>query len=138
MEKPKNETDNKKGKKPKKGKNKQKWKTVAADDTSGDLGKVNYFGSVNKYTKQTHLNKLFHPRWVVLRGMRLYWYREAKDKESKDTILLQSTPLKYVNKSKSRCFELTSTSRKEMLFKDDNNEFKLVLQKLICFRMYLG
>ena len=50
---------------------------VRADDAKYDeLGMVNFYGYVSK--RRAGLNS-FHDRWMVLRGLELYWYRNVSD-----------------------------------------------------------
>ncbi len=54
----------------------QDVKVRADDDRADELGYQNFFGNVSKRIAET---KKFHARWVVLRGLDLYWYREVDD-----------------------------------------------------------
>ena len=50
---------------------------VRAEDANYDeLGMVNFYGYVSK--QRAGLNS-FHDRWMVLRGLELYWYRNVDD-----------------------------------------------------------
>lgn len=52
-------------------------KKVAADSTNyEEYGMITYYG--NAYKKRGNKNK-FHNRWMVLRGIRLFWYRKPLD-----------------------------------------------------------
>lgn len=68
---------------------------MAADDSNHDLvGMINFYGSV---IKQRFKYNLFHNRWVVLRGLNLYWYRSPMDKLQKGVITLPSIPIQDNN-----------------------------------------
>lgn len=54
----------------------QSIKVRAEDDRADDLGAQNFYGYVAKRRAET--NK-FHSRWMVLRGLDLYWYRQVND-----------------------------------------------------------
>ena len=45
-----------------------------------ELGKPNFYGNVHKRRAET---SKFHARWMVLRGLDLYWYREVGDESQK-------------------------------------------------------
>ena len=51
-------------------------KFIAATDTSQEHGVVNFYGNVDK---QQAKRRAFHKRWVVLRGLHLFWYRNPLD-----------------------------------------------------------
>ena len=52
----------------------------ADDDRVDDLGQQNFFGYVSKRRADT---SKFHERWMVLRGLDLYWYRKVDDDSQK-------------------------------------------------------
>ena len=51
-------------------------KVKADDDRSDEIGTQNFYGYVSKRRADT---AKFHKRWMVLRGLDLYWYREPGD-----------------------------------------------------------
>ena len=57
---------------------------------SREFGMVTFFGNVDKQISKT---TKFHHRWVVLRGLYLYWYREPVERAQKDTLLVPTTSL---------------------------------------------
>ena len=48
----------------------------ANDDRADELGQQNFFGFTHKRRAET---SKFHKRWMVLRGLDLYWYRDVDD-----------------------------------------------------------
>ena len=51
-------------------------KVRADDDRADELGNQNFFGNVTKRVAETTKS---HQRWMVLRGLDLYWYRKVDD-----------------------------------------------------------
>ena len=51
-------------------------KVRADDDNYDELGQHNFYGNVHKRIAES---MKFHERWMVLRGLDLYWYREVYD-----------------------------------------------------------
>lgn len=63
---------------------------IAADATKCDeLGQINWYGIATKHRRGLK----FHQRWIVLRGLNLYWYRKALDNSEKGMLTLPSIPL---------------------------------------------
>ena len=75
---------------------------VRADEAKYDeLGMVNFYGYVSK--RRAGLNS-FHDRWMVLRGLELYWYRNVDDQQQKGISMLPAKPIQtdfYVGDRKS-------------------------------------
>ena len=65
-------------------------KVKADDDKEDELGTMNFFGNVAKRRGET---KKFHKRWMVLRGLDLYWYRKVDDDSQKGVMQLPARPV---------------------------------------------
>ena len=77
---------------------------VRADDLREDeLGAQNFFGYVSK--RRGDLNK-FHERWMVLRGLDLYWYRHIDDLSQKGIMQLPAKPVTEYMIDNHTCFAL--------------------------------
>ena len=76
---------------------------VRAEEAKYDeLGMVNFYGYVSK--RRAGLNS-FHARWMVLRGLELYWYRNVDDVQQKGISILPAKPIQtdYIVGS-TKCF----------------------------------
>lgn len=63
--------------------------TVGPDSTDySNVGRTIFYGNIKK--QKGKLTNKMHPRWVVMRGWQLYWYRDASDTEQKGILTLPS------------------------------------------------
>ena len=69
----------------------QHIKVRANDDRADELGQQNFFGFTHKRRAET---SKFHKRWMVLRGLDLYWYRDVDDDSQKGIMQLPAKPVK--------------------------------------------
>ncbi len=71
---------------PKRG-GKQKPLVIAADDNDPEHGTTDYYGTIQK---RRATSSKFHPRWLVLKGFDLYWYRTSDSKSQKGVIKIST------------------------------------------------
>ncbi len=60
---------------------------IAADDDDPEHGTTDYYGTIQK---RRATSSKFHPRWIVLKGFDLYWYRTSDSKGQKGVIKLST------------------------------------------------
>eukprot|EP00347_Sterkiella_histriomuscorum_P002760 403366908 len=115
-------------------------KKVPADNSTRDEhGQITFYGNVEK---QRYSDE-FHPRWIVLRGFNLYWYRSALDKQQKGMITLPSISLGVTKKGKHKCFEVKkdigASQGRSLIFNDNeqNQDFKAKIANMIFYKIYL-
>ena len=99
-------------------------KVRADDDRSDELGMVNFYGHVSKRRADT---AKFHKRWMVLRGLELYWYREPGDESQKGITQLPAKEVSEEMVGDKLCFTLEKDedvpdSRRLVFLHDDENE----------------
>lgn len=97
---------------------------VRADaDRNDELGTLNFFGNVSKRRADT---AKFHARWMVLRGLDLYWYRNVGDESQKGIMQLPAKSVGEEIVGDKQCFTLEKdedvpNSRKLVFLHDDEN-----------------
>ena len=97
---------------------------VTAEEAKYDeLGMVNFYGYVSK--RRAGLNS-FHTRWMVLRGLELYWYRNVDDIQQKGISVLPAKPiLTDYYAGGTKCFavekEESEKNSRKLEFEDENS-----------------
>ena len=81
----------------------QNIKVRADDDRADELGTINFYGNVTKRRAET---TKFHERWMVLRGLDLYWYRRVNDPSQKGIMQLPAKPVVEEIVDDKKCFAL--------------------------------
>ena len=64
----------------------------SSEENYDKFGRWTYSGNVLK--QKGNKSGDIHSRWVVLRGWKLYWYREAGDSAQKGVLILGSRDIK--------------------------------------------
>lgn len=100
-----------------------KIKVRADDERSDEIGTPTFFGTVSKRLADT--NK-FHARWMVLRGLDLYWYRNVGDDAQKGIMQLPGKEVGEEMVGDKQCFTLEKdedvpNSRRLVFLHDDDN-----------------
>ena len=117
---------------------------VRADEAKYDeLGMVNFYGYVSK--RRAGLNS-FHDRWMVLRGLELYWYRNVSDQQQKGISMLPAKPIQTdFLVGYTKCFvvekEDNEKDSRKLVFEDSENEvmqeFKQAITMMTNMKMYI-
>ena len=109
---------------------------IAADDDSIDFGVTNLYGDVQKQRGST---KNFHPRWLVLKGLDLYWYRTSESTSPKGVIRLGNNPITEEKVEKLKCFKLFNEKERDLCFLDQDNgrTFHIKLEHILSLRRYI-
>eukprot|EP01022_Parablepharisma_sp_SALTPOND_P020426 TRINITY_DN3725_c1_g1_i1.p1 TRINITY_DN3725_c1_g1~~TRINITY_DN3725_c1_g1_i1.p1 ORF type:complete len:803 (+),score=91.67 TRINITY_DN3725_c1_g1_i1:5203-7611(+) len=118
---------------PKRGKTKPM--TIPADDNDPEHGTTNYYGTIQKRRATT--NK-FHPRWLVLKGFDLYWYRTSDSKVQKGVIKIgDKYPAEALVKN-LRCFSIEEGEGRLLTFLNNENghTFMVKVGNQICLKKY--
>ena len=76
-------------------------KVRADEDRSDEFGQQNFFGNVTKRRAET---SKFHARWMVLRGLDLYWYRRVDDDGQKGVMQVPGKPIVEEWVDNTKCF----------------------------------
>ena len=80
----------------------------------------------------------FHPRWVVLEGFKLYWYRTESSTVAKKIVTLSKSMMYHTETGKERCFALASKERVvQFLYDESGPEWKNTINNQVCFKCYL-
>ena len=117
---------------------------VRAEEAKYDeLGMVNFYGYVSK--RRADYNS-FHDRWMVLRGLELYWYRNVDDIQQKGISVL---PAKKIQTDflvgNTNCFvvqkEEGEKGSRKLVFEDIDTEvmreFKSAITMMTNLKMYI-
>lgn len=126
---------------------------VAANEEKRSLGEVTHAATIEKRIK---MSSNFHPRWMVLRGFNLYWYRTVEHKTAKGVIPLPSSAIKedkiqnkpvfhlseYLNDNKNQnkiTFHLAEGQSRMLTFinRDSGAEWRKLLSNQIAYKSYL-
>ena len=119
---------------------------VGPDSTDySNIGRTLYYGNIKK--QKGKLTNQMHPRWVVMRGWQLYWYRDAGDTEQKGILTLPSQQIVVKEGQKKISFNLPKEEAKEgikvagnraMSFGDDfsTRVFRNFVDFMIKYKIY--
>eukprot|EP00826_Nyctotherus_ovalis_P012042 TRINITY_DN13143_c0_g13_i1.p1 TRINITY_DN13143_c0_g13~~TRINITY_DN13143_c0_g13_i1.p1 ORF type:complete len:359 (+),score=57.94 TRINITY_DN13143_c0_g13_i1:87-1163(+) len=109
---------------------------VAADDSDPNHGTTNYYGTVQKRRSTT---SKFHPRWIVLKGFALYWYRTSDSKEQKGCLIIgDKAPVQSVI-NEQRCCTISDIKGASLTFLLNGNGavFMAKIGCQVCTKQYL-
>eukprot|EP00347_Sterkiella_histriomuscorum_P012808 403367150 len=115
-------------------------KKVPTDNsTQNEHGAITFYSNVSK---QKSRRNAFHPRWVMMRGFNLYWYRSPIEKQQKGQIILPSQNIQLVKVGKNQCFMISKDEQGQgrlLRFQDNeqNHDFKNKLTNMIQYKIYL-
>lgn len=117
-------------------------KVKADDDKEDELGTMNFFGNVAKRRGET---KKFHKRWMVLRGLDLYWYRKVDDDSQKGVMQLPARPVSDFQLDEFKCFVIEKDPKvhdsRRLVFLDDGEDvmkdFRNQVTTMTNLKMYI-
>ncbi|CDW71712.1 UNKNOWN [Stylonychia lemnae] len=103
-------------------------KRVPTDNsTQIEHGLITFYGNVSK---QRFRFNSFHLRWMMMRGLNLYWYRSPMDKQQKGNIIIPSVNIQHMR---------VGQNGRQLRFLDNeqNLEFKHKVSNMIQYKMYV-
>ena len=109
---------------------------AAYEKGSDDFGEINFYGIVHKRRGKT---VKFHTRWMVLRGIDLFWYRSASDHEQKGVVRLPSIQLQHMKVGRAPCFSIMESGDRELTFRDNEHghHFRVALANAIGLKLFM-
>jgi len=113
----------------------EKTLVIPADDNDPEHGSTNYYGTIQKRRATT--NK-FHPRWLVLKGFNLYWYRTSDSKEQKGVIKIGDKFPTETIVNTLKCFNIEEGEGRLLTFTNNENghSFMIKVGNMICLKKY--
>lgn len=118
--------------------------SIAAEENDHkNGGRIIFYGNIKKL--RGGIRGKMHPRWVVMRGWQLYWYRKAGDSTQKGILTLPSHEIIVNKDQENTSFTLPKEEAKDgnmasraMTFGDDFNTriFRIFVDFMIRYKIY--